>query len=79
MPMDAVTPPEECFAADSVKRPTRKEAEEAVRVLLAWAGDDPAREGLLDTPKRVVKAYEEWFKGYTEDPVAYLSRTRSAL
>ncbi len=75
MPMDAVTPPEECIAADSAQRPTREEAEEAVRVLLAWAGDDPAREGLLDTPKRVVKAYEEWFKGYSEDPVAYLSRT----
>ncbi len=57
------------------KRPTREEAEKAVKTLLAWAGDDPEREGLLDTPKRVVKAYEEWFSGYREDPVKYLSRT----
>lgn len=57
------------------KRPTREEAEKAVKTLLAWAGDDPEREGLLDTPKRVVKAYEEWFSGYRDDPVKYLSRT----
>ncbi len=56
-------------------KPTREEAEEAVRTLLRWAGDDPAREGLLDTPKRVTKAYGEWFKGYAEDPVAMLQRT----
>ncbi len=56
-------------------RPTRQEAEEAVRTLLRWAGDDPAREGLLDTPGRVVRAYEEWFRGYEEDPVAMLQRT----
>ena len=56
-------------------RPTRAEAEDAVRTLLAWAGDDPTRAGLLDTPKRVVNAYEEWFSGYREDPVTYLSRT----
>ncbi len=61
--------------AEPVKRPSRAEAEDAVRTLLAWAGDDPAREGLRDTPKRVVKAYEEWFQGYNEDPVTYLSRT----
>ena len=48
---------------------------EAVRTLLAWAGDNPAREGLRDTPKRVVDAYEEWFAGYDADPVAELSRT----
>ncbi|MCO6178196.1 MULTISPECIES: GTP cyclohydrolase I FolE [Ciceribacter] len=48
-------------------RPTREEAEEAVRVLLRWAGDDPAREGLIDTPKRVVKAYSELFAGYDAD------------
>ncbi len=56
-------------------KPTREEAEEAVRTLLRWAGDDPAREGLLDTPKRVTKAYGQWFKGYAEDPVEMLQRT----
>ena len=56
-------------------RPTRAEAEEAIRTLLRWAGDDPAREGLLDTPKRVTKAYREWFAGYEEDPVALLARS----
>lgn len=75
MAMDAVTPPNDIKRANEVVRPTQAEAEEAVRTLIAWAGDDPAREGLLDTPKRVVKAYKEWFKGYTEDPVEYLSRT----
>jgi len=54
---------------------TQDQAEEAVRTLLRWAGDDPAREGLLDTPKRVVKAYREWFGGYTVDPGEYLRRT----
>lgn len=49
-------------------RPSREEAEAAVRVLLSWAGDNPEREGLIDTPKRVVRAYEELFKGYTQDP-----------
>ncbi len=58
-----------------VVRPTREEAEEAVRTLLRWAGDDPSREGLLDTPKRVTKAYGEWFRGYTEDPAKILERT----
>jgi GTP cyclohydrolase I len=56
-------------------RPTRGEAEEAVRTLLRWAGDDPAREGLLDTPKRVAAAYEEFFRGYGEDPDEQLRRT----
>ena len=56
-------------------RPTRQQAEEAVRTLIRWAGDDPAREGLLDTPKRVMGAYEEWFAGYALDPVAMLERT----
>ena len=58
-----------------VDRPSREEAEEAVRTLLRWAGDDPTREGLLDTPKRVTKAYGEWFRGYSEDPVDMLQRT----
>ncbi len=56
-------------------RPSREEAEQAIDTLLRWAGDDPAREGLRDTPKRVVQAYEDWFKGYTEDPVTFLERT----
>ena len=56
-------------------RPTRSEAEEAVRVLLRWAGDDPEREGLLDTPARVARAYQQWFRGYDEDPAALLKRT----
>lgn len=56
-------------------KPTREKAEEAVRTLLSWAGEDPTREGLLDTPKRVVKAYDDWFSGYTVDPADYLSRT----
>jgi GTP cyclohydrolase I len=56
-------------------RPTRAEAEAAIRVLLRWAGDDPTREGLVDTPARVARAYEEWFGGYARDPVAYLQRT----
>ena len=55
--------------------PSRDEAEAAVRTLLRWAGEDPSREGLLDTPARVVRAYEEWFMGYAEDPVEYLQRT----
>jgi GTP cyclohydrolase IA len=60
--------------ADSI-RPSRDEAEDAVRTLIAWAGDDPRREGLLDTPKRVVDAYGEWFEGYSQDPMDYLSKT----
>jgi GTP cyclohydrolase I len=56
-------------------RPTREQAEEAVRTLLRWAGDDPDREGLAGTPDRVVRAYEEFFAGYTVDPVALLERT----
>lgn len=55
--------------------PTREEAEEAVRTMLRWAGDDPEREGLMDTPARVVRAYEEFFAGYREDPNQYLART----
>lgn len=61
--------------ARSATRPTRAEAEEAVRTLIAWAGDDPSREGLLDTPKRVVGAYEEFFSGYAEDAESVLTRT----
>jgi GTP cyclohydrolase I len=54
---------------------TQKEAEDAVRVLLRWAGEDPQREGLLDTPKRVAKAYLDWFSGYRDDPREFLERT----
>ena len=56
-------------------KPSRKEAEEAVKTLIKWAGDNPEREGLLDTPKRVVKAYEEFFEGYEHNPTEILSRT----
>jgi GTP cyclohydrolase IA len=56
-------------------RPSRAAAEEAVRTLIRWSGDDPDREGLLGTPARVVRAYEEWFAGYAEDPRDYLKRT----
>jgi GTP cyclohydrolase I len=56
-------------------RPSRAEAEGAVRTLIRWAGDDPDREGLVSTPSRVVRAYEEWFGGYDEDPRDYLKRT----
>ncbi len=58
-----------------VRMPTREEAEEAVRTMLRWAGDDPGREGLADTPARVARAYEEYFAGYREDPNQYLERT----
>ncbi len=57
------------------RKPSRKQAEEAVETLLLWAGDDPRREGLIDTPKRVARAYEDWFSGYKDDPVGYLKRT----
>jgi GTP cyclohydrolase I len=56
-------------------RPSREEAERAVQTLLRWAGDDPSREGLRDTPKRVVDAYEDWFSGYAQDPEDYMKRT----
>lgn len=56
-------------------RPSRAEAETAVRTLIRWIGDDPEREGLLGTPSRVVRAYEEWYAGYDEDPRDYLART----
>ncbi len=56
-------------------RPSREDAEKAVHTLLRWAGDDPAREGLIDTPARVASAFDEWFSGYKDDPEVYLSRT----
>ena len=65
--------------AKKVKRPSREEAEDAVRTLLAWTGDDVSREGLKDTPKRVVNAYQDWFSGYEEDPNAILKKTFSEV
>jgi GTP cyclohydrolase I len=56
-------------------RPTQSDAEEAVRTLIRWAGDDPAREGLLETPARVARAYKEFFRGYGVDPEQVLKRT----
>lgn len=56
-------------------KPSREEAEQAVRTLLRWIGDDPDREGLTGTPGRVVRAYEDWFSGYGDDPVEFLRRT----
>ena len=61
--------------AKPVERPSREQAMEAVRTLIAWSGDNPDREGVLDTPRRVVDAYGEWFDGYDADPAAELSRT----
>ena len=59
----------------TVEKPSREQAEEAVRTLISWAGDNPEREGLIDTPKRVVNAYTEFFAGYDEDPEEVLGRT----
>jgi len=63
------------LAGARAKKPSREQAEEAVRVLIAWAGDDPARAGLVDTPRRVTDAFEEWFAGYGADAGEELSRT----
>lgn len=74
--MDVQTPRDQRMTpGEENGRPTREEAEAAVRVLLRWAGDDPTREGLLDTPARVVRAYEELFAGYNVDPASLLART----
>jgi GTP cyclohydrolase I len=73
--MDAVIKGKAKAEAEPFKRPSRDEAEDAVRTLIAWAGDDPKREGLTDTPQRVVDAYEEWFRGYNEDPRDFLTKT----
>ncbi|RYE10372.1 MAG: GTP cyclohydrolase I FolE [Hyphomicrobiales bacterium] len=75
--MDVTTKPKTATAvpAHALARPTREEAEAAVRTLIAWAGDDPTREGLLDTPRRVTKAYGEFFAGYGQDPGQILSKT----
>jgi GTP cyclohydrolase I len=75
--MDATMKPQAAKSLSSLTfpRPSQEEAEAAVRTLIAWAGDDPMREGLLDTPRRVTKAYREFFAGYEEDPKAILSKT----
>ena len=79
IPYDSTTPDEENSTASTQteveKRPTRQEAEKAVELLLRWAGDDPSREGLVDTPARVVRSYEEFFSCYEEDPEDMLART----
>jgi len=64
---------------DHADRPSREEAEAAVRVLIRWAGDDPAREGLVDTPSRVIRSYEEFFAGYAQNPRDILARTFSEV
>jgi GTP cyclohydrolase I len=63
------------FRAEEVARPSREEAEAAVRTLIAWAGDDPKRDGLIDTPRRVVDAYEEFYAGYRQNAADALDRT----
>jgi GTP cyclohydrolase I len=74
--MDAMTDKTTLDYADAAAspQPSREEAEAAVRVLLRWAGENPNREGLIETPKRVVKAYEDWFRGYHEDPSKILGK-----
>jgi GTP cyclohydrolase I len=77
-PVNIVAPAHPLVASTQAQaRPSREEAEAAVRTLLRWAGEDPTREGLRDTPARVVRAYEEFFSGYQVDPVALLERTFS--
>jgi len=68
-------PVKEKRSSAKLAAPTREEAEAAVRTLIRWAGDDPDREGLLNTPARVARAYEEWFAGYKDNPREYLKRT----
>lgn len=77
--MDSETPVSPAYGDETNIRPDRAAAEDAVRTLIRWAGDDPTREGLLDTPGRVVRAYEELFSGYPEDPRQILSRTFSEV
>ena len=67
--------PGQAVGDEDIKRPSRPEAEAAVQTLIRWAGDDPAREGLLDTPARVVRSFEEFYAGYQLDPTELLSRT----
>ncbi len=73
--MNRIAKKGEMASLATVARPTRQEAEEAIRTLIRWAGDNPEREGLLGTPDRVVRSYEEFFAGYDEDPAEILKRT----
>jgi GTP cyclohydrolase I len=74
--LNIIAPPRTQAAGKAAEpRPTRAQAEAAVRTLVLWAGDDPTREGLIDTPSRVVRAYEEFFEGYNVDPINLLERT----
>ena len=73
--MDASAKPVLVSNDGAIERPSREQAMEAVRTLIAWAGDNPAREGLIDTPRRVVDAYGDWFQGYDADASKELSRT----
>ncbi|HEU0062097.1 MAG TPA: GTP cyclohydrolase I FolE [Hyphomicrobiaceae bacterium] len=74
-PLIAAAAPLSAARPTARDRPTRAEAERAVETLIRWAGDDPGREGLLDTPARVVRAYQQWFAGYQQDPAQHLRRT----
>ena len=73
--MDIRTPPDQLDTTVEDGRPSREDAEAAIRTLIRWAGDDADREGVRDTPARVARAYEDFFRGYGEDPEAILSRT----
>ncbi len=73
--MDIRTPPDQLDTTLEDGRPSREDAEPAIRTLIRWAGDDADREGVRDTPARVARAYEDFFRGYGEDPEAILSRT----
>lgn len=74
-PDDHINPKRSVSSANANTHPTRSEAEEAVRILIRWMGDDPTREGLIDTPKRVINSYGELFIGYSQDPSEILERT----
>lgn len=73
--MNAITKKRDLLKAEGEERPSREAAQQAVRTLIRWAGDDPSREGLIDTPDRVVRSYEEFFAGYGADPREILQRT----
>lgn len=73
--MDSLTNPAKPRGRSEAARPERTEVEEAVRTLIRWIGEDPERDGLVGTPARVTRAYEEWFSGYKEDPETLLERT----
>ena len=75
IPLEGIKQESDQIPQPPKRTPSRAEAEAAVRTLIEWAGDDPDREGLIGTPERVVNAYEEFFAGYKQDPVALLSKT----